>query len=123
MNCTYTEAVISKNSAAPASEGKRMPNTPKYMARRCASDRTAAGPARPWHATSIRRSTPTRVSDTTRGIYSAYDPFLVMGTNLRVQLTKSLKDFTSINNLLDRSYLVYCQHAGRMVNVGLRIRM
>jgi iron complex outermembrane receptor protein len=122
-NYNYTEAVISKNSVSTASEGKRVPNTPKHMgsASLIASRGRFSGMTTGRYVGATFSSDTS--SDTTKGVYGAYDPFFVWDASLGYQITPRVQVFANTNNLLDRSYFVYYLQAGRTVNVGLRIRM
>jgi outer membrane receptor for monomeric catechols len=62
-------------------------------------------------------------TDTTKGVYGAFDPFFEADVTVSVDVTRNLTFHVNAQNLLDRVYFNYYPVAGRLVFAGLRIRM
>ena len=62
-------------------------------------------------------------TDTTKGVYGAYDPFFSLDAGLSVPLGRHLVAEAGAENLLDRTYYSYYRSPGRLVSVRLRIRL
>ncbi len=62
-------------------------------------------------------------TDTTKGVYGAYDPFFSLDAGLSVPLARRLSLECSAENLLNRIYYSYYPSPGRLVSVRLRVRL
>jgi len=120
---TWSSAKITENPAAPASVDKRVPQVPAHVA--------AAGifvVRKRWSAALTGRyvsavfNTDTN-TDTTRGVYGAFDPYFEADASVTVDLTRRLSLQLSADNLLDRIYYSYYPVPGRLVFAGLRFRL
>lgn len=119
----WTYAEITRNPAIPESVGKKIPQVPEHNG----SLGLFASRGR-WNASATGRyvsavfSTDTN-TDTTKGVYGAFDPFFEADVTASVDLTRNLTFHVNVQNLLDRVYFNYYPVAGRLVFAGLRIRM
>jgi len=120
---TWTLAEITRNPAIPESVGKRIPQVPEHN--------TFLGlfaVRRRWSASLTGRyvsavfSTDTN-TDRTKGVYGAFDPFFEADGSLTVEVTRRAALSLSAQNLLDRVYFNYYPVPGRMVFIGVRIRL
>ncbi len=120
---TWTSAEITNNPAIPDSVGKRIPQVPEHGG----SLGLFASRGR-WNASASGRyvssvfSTDTN-TDTTKGVYGAFDPFFEADATVSVDVSRNLTFHVNAQNLLDRVYFNYYPVAGRLVFAGLRIRM
>jgi len=120
---TWTEAEITKNPAVPTSVGKRIPQVPAHNA----SLGLFAARGR-WNANVTGRYVSAVFSsdantDSTKGVYGAFDPFFEADASISVDVTRYLTFHVNVQNLLDRVYFNYYPVAGRLVFTGLRIRL
>ncbi len=120
---TWTLAEITANPAAPATVGKRIPYVPEH-----AGGLNLFLVRRRWGASLTGRyvsalfSTDTN-TDTTKGVYGAFDPFFVADASFSLELSRRISLYASVDNLLDRIYYSYYPAPGRMAFVGLRFRL
>ncbi|MGB9606834.1 MAG: TonB-dependent receptor, partial [Bryobacteraceae bacterium] len=120
---TWTLAEITSNPAAPASVGKRIPYVPEHS---CALSLFAV--RKRWNASVTGRYVSAQFSsdantDTTHGVYGAYDPYFVMDASFTFELTSRVALQVSGDNLFDRIYYSYSRAPGRLLFAGLRIRL
>lgn len=119
---SYTNAIISQNPFAANLVGKRIPFIPEHTA--------AASLLGAWRRLTgslnaryvgATFSTDTN-TDITRGVFGAYDPFLLVDASFGVEIGRSFTLFTNADNLLNRRYYQFFQSPGRAANIGLRWR-
>ena len=120
---TWTRAEITHNPAIPASVGKRIPYVPEhYASLSLFAVRNRWSGSLTGRYVSAMFSTDTN-TDTTKGVYGAFDPFFVADASLSVELTRQVSLQLSADNLLNRIYYSYYPVPGRLVFAGLRIRL
>ncbi|MGC8761508.1 MAG: TonB-dependent receptor [Bryobacteraceae bacterium] len=120
---TWTDARITENPAVPATAGKRVPFVPAHVASGTlfAFIRKASASVTGRYVTSMF-STDLN-TDTTKGVYGAYDPFFSLDAGLSVPVGQHLSVECSAENLLNRIYYSYYPSPGRLVSVRLRVRL
>ncbi|MCC6858886.1 MAG: TonB-dependent receptor [Bryobacterales bacterium] len=120
---TWTGAEITRNPAIPASVGRRIPQVPSHN--------TSLGlfaARRRWTASLTGRyvssvfSTDTN-TDTTKGVYGAFDPFFEADASVSVDISRRLAFQVSAENLLNRVYFNYYPVRGRLIFTGFRVRL
>lgn len=120
---TWTLAEIKANPAVPATVGKRVPYVPEHSGGLSLFlVRKRWGASLTGRYVSAMFSTDTN-TDTTRGVYGAFDPFFVADASFNIQLTGNMTFYVSADNLLDRIYYSYYPVPGRMVFAGLRFKL
>lgn len=112
-NYTYTNAKITKNSAVPATEGKRMTDIPRTMYNAGAD--LEYGPA---GASVIARYVGKRYgndtnNDTARNVKGVYDSYITTDVKLRYKLTSWATASFSVNNIFDEKYFSSTKSPGR----------
>ncbi len=120
---TWNDAAITRNDAKPATVGKRVPFVPSHLAggtlfaffRRVSASVTGRYVTRMFSSDLN--------TDTTKGVYGAYDPFFSLDAGLGVPLGRHLSVECSAENLLNRVYYSYYPSPGRLVSVRLRVRL
>ena len=118
---SYTHALITENTAGPASVGKRVTNVPWHQASgmllvsRGRLSGTLSG-----RYVSRAYGTDTN-ADVTTGVPSGFDPFFEAAASVGVQVTKQLEIQGGGENLLNRRYYESYIVPGRTVYLGLRI--
>jgi iron complex outermembrane recepter protein len=120
---TWNDAKITENPAVPDTAGKRVPFVPAH-----ATSGTLFAFFRHVNASVTGRYVSRMFSadlntDTTKGVYGAYDPFFSLDAGLGVPLGRHLSAECSAENLLNRTYYSYYPSPGRLVSVKLRIRL
>jgi iron complex outermembrane receptor protein len=120
---SYTAAIISQNPFAPEIVGKRIPFIPEHTAAASllGSWRRLTGSLSARYA-GATYSTDAN-TDTTRGVFGAYDPFFVVDASFGVDIGRGVTIFTNADNLLNRRYYQFFLSPGRAANIGLRWRM
>ena len=120
---SYTHAIISRNPAVPASEGKHVPYTPEHMAAGSfvmAHEKWAGSLSARYVSAPFSLDTN---ADTTKGVPGSYSPYFLADVSLAYQFHRHVQIFASADNLLDRQYYLSYLSPGRTLNAGLRIRM
>lgn len=120
---TWTLAEITANPAVPATVGKRIPYVPEHSAGLSLFlVRKRWGASLTGRYVSAVFSTDTN-TDTTKGVYGAFDPFFVADASFHIQLTGNIALYISVDNLFDRTYYSYYPVPGRMAFAGVRFRL
>ncbi len=120
---SYTNALITRNAASPATVGKPVTFIPEHMA-----SGQLIGIHAKWTGTLTGRysaavfSTDTGV-DTTKGVPGAYDPFFVMDSTVGYSINSRWQLFVTSENLLNRRYYLFYLSPGRTIYSGIRIRL
>jgi iron complex outermembrane receptor protein len=120
---SFTDAIISKNAAVPASEGKRVPYVPRHM-----SAVSAIAVRGKWSGSlSARHSgvifnTDTN-TDTTKDVPGSYNAAFTTDGSISYQAHRRLQLFVTGDNLFDRQFYLFYLNPGRTLNVGLRMRL
>jgi iron complex outermembrane receptor protein len=118
---SYTHALITENTAVPASVGKRVTNVPWHQASGMllvSRGRFSGTFSGRYVARAYGTDTNT---DVTTGVPSSFDPFFEATVSVAVQVTKRFAIQGGGENLLDRRYYESYIVPGRTVYVGLRI--
>ncbi|MFN7935172.1 MAG: TonB-dependent receptor [Bryobacteraceae bacterium] len=120
---TFTNSIITRNDALPATVGNWLPYVPKHTLTYLA---TAA--RNRWSITWNGRYVSTIFStdtntDTVKGVPGSYDPFFEMDATFGYQLHKHVQFILNADNLLDRRYYMSFITPGRSVFAGFRIRL
>lgn len=120
---SWSSAKITKNPAVPASVDKFVPQVPSHVA-----SMGVFAVRKRWQVALTARyvsavfNTDTN-TDTTRGVYGAFDPYFEADASVSFDLTRMLSFQLSADNLLDRVYYSYYPAPGRLVFAGLRFRL
>ncbi|BDC51171.1 TonB-dependent receptor [Bryobacterales bacterium F-183] len=120
---TYTQSVITRNDALPATIGRRLPYVPLHTVTYLA---TAA--RNKWSATWAGRYV-TNVftndvnSDVVRAVPGSYNLFFEMDATVTYQATRRISFVANADNLLGRRYYMFSLTPGRSVFGGVRFRM
>jgi iron complex outermembrane receptor protein len=120
---TWNDATILENPAIRETEGKRVTFVPAHVAsqslfgvfRRFSGSVTARYVSRMFSSD--------QNTDTTKGVYGAYDPFFVLDAGLNVPVGRHLSFECGAENLLNRTYYAYYPSPGRLVSLRLRIKL
>lgn len=120
---TFTNALITDNPSAPATNGKRVALVPRSVA----TFQVFVNRKR-WNLVASGRYfgkmfTNETNTDTTKGVQGSYDPFFDSDVTGNVRLSSRYEAFVSVLNLLDRRYYQFNRNPGRLVMVGFRIRL
>ncbi len=118
---SFTDAVIAKNPAVPASEGKRVPYVPSHMASLSAllsHGRWSGSIGARYAGTVFNTDTNT---DTTKGVIGSYNPYGLVDASVSVKVLQHLEVFASGDNLLDREYFLFYLNPGRTLTAGARV--
>jgi iron complex outermembrane receptor protein len=120
---TWNEARITENPAVPDTVGKRVPFVPAHVSAGSlfASMRRASASVTGRYVS--RMFSADLNTDTTKGVYGAYDPFFSLDAGLSVPLGPHVSVEAAAENLLNRTYYNYYPCPGRLVSVRLRIRL
>ena len=120
---TWTDAVITRNDATPASVGKRVPNIPEHMA----SGMLMAYYKRFTGSVTARFAGATYSSDlntdTTKGVMGAYDPAFTIDATAGYEINRHVTVYVNAENLANRLYYVYYVAPGRAVYGGIRLKL
>lgn len=123
LSYSWNDSTIRENPALPATIGKRLPFVPEhatggtlYTVFRRFNGSLTARYVSPMFATDQN-------TDTTKGVYGAYDPFFSLDAGLALPLGAHVSLECSGENLLDRIYYSYYPSPGRLVSVRLRLRL
>jgi iron complex outermembrane recepter protein len=119
---TFTDAVIVKNAAAPATVGKQVTFVPRHMAAgtlTAIAGRIAATATARYQSAVFATDTNT---DTVRNVPGAYDLFAEVDAAVTYTLTPRISLNASVENLLDRRYYLFYRNAGRLASGSLRLR-
>lgn len=119
---TYANAIITENSALPATIGRRLPYVPRHTATYLV---TAAKQhlVVTWAGRYVARTFSTDTNaDIVTGVPGSYNPFFEMDVTATYQLNKEMALFTNADNLLDRRYYQFFSTPGRSVFCGFRFR-
>lgn len=120
---TYTNSIITRNDALPATVGKRVPWVPRHTV---AYMVTAVRPK--WSATwtgrylSRQYSTDTN-TDVVRGVPGGYDPFFETDATFSYDVHRTLALIVNADNLFGRRFHLFYLTPGRTVLAGFRWRM
>ena len=122
-NYTYTDAIVTRNPATPASVGKRVLYIPEHMA-----SAQLLGHYGRWTGSLATRYAGATFGtdanlDTTKGVFGAYDPYLLTEASLGFQATRRLQVYSEGGNLLNRRYYVYYLAPGRTATIGFRLKL
>ena len=119
----FADAIITKNDALPAIVGNRA----LYLPEHSASGQLLGSRGRWSGSLTSRYSGATFNLDTnadvTKGVYTAYDPYFLLDSNLSCRLNQHLEIYIRGDNLLNRHYWLYDLATGRSVTGGVRIRL
>lgn len=120
---TWNDAAIAANPAVPQTAGKRVPFVPAHVAGATlfAFLRNASASLTGRYVSRMFSSDLN--TDTTKGVYGAYDPFFSLDAGLSVPFGRHLSVECSAENLLNRLYYSYYPSPGRLVSVRLRVRL
>jgi iron complex outermembrane recepter protein len=120
---TWNDAKIVENPAVPDTVGKRVPFVPAHVASQTlfASFRGVNGSVTGRYVS--RMFSADLNTDTTKGVYGAYDPFFSLDAGLSVPLGRHLSAEAGAENLLNRAYYAYYPSPGRLVSLRLRVRL
>ena len=120
---TWNDAKIVENPAVPDTVGKRVPFVPAHLASETlfASIRGVNGSLTGRYVS--RMFSADLNTDTTKGVYGAYDPFFSLDAGLSVPLGRHLSAEVSAENLLNRVYYAYYPSPGRLVSLRLRFHI
>ena len=120
---TFTDALITRNAAAPQSEGKRVPQIPRHMASALltASFGKFAGTVSSRYSSGIF-ATDTN-TDRTRHVQGSYDPFALADATLSYRLNDRIELYGQAENLAARTYYLFYLSPGRTVTGGVRLRI
>jgi iron complex outermembrane recepter protein len=123
VSYTWNDAAIRENPAVPDTVGKRVPFVPSHVTgpSLLGSFRRVTGSVTARYAS--RMFSADLNTDTTKGVYGAYDPFFLLDAGLSVPLGRHLSAEAGAENLLNRIYYSYYPSPGRLVTVRLRIRL
>ncbi|WP_345971871.1 TonB-dependent receptor [Sulfurimonas diazotrophicus] len=113
INYTYTDAKIVKNSAVPASEGKRVTYTPEHQFNLGMNVSKGA-----WSGSLIGSyvgdvTTKDDNSDTVKNVYGGFQSYFVADAKIAYDVQENLGISLAVNNLLDREYYQYYLMPGR----------
>ncbi|WP_321476863.1 TonB-dependent receptor domain-containing protein [uncultured Paludibaculum sp.] len=120
---TWNRATILANQAVPGAVGRLVPFVPQHV-----SSGSLFASSRRVNASVTGRYV-SRVfstdlnTDTTKGVYGAYDPFFTLDAGFTVPFGRHVSAECGAENLLDRIYYNYYPSPGRLVSVRLRIRL
>ncbi len=120
---TFTNSIITRNDALPATVGRRIPYVPKHTATYLV---TAA--RNRWSVTWSGRyvgdvfATDTN-TDLVSGVPGSWNPFFEMDTTVSYELTRRLSLIATADNILDRRYYINFITPGRTVFAGFRLRL
>lgn len=103
-NVTYNDSKITENSAKPATEGKRMTNTPQQMA-----NLGVQGNMGPWSGTLAghyvgKVYANDENKDVVSGVYGSYDAYFITDAKIAYRLKDKATVSLAVNNLGDRRY-------------------
>lgn len=118
---SYTDAIIAKNPAVPASEGKRVPYVPSHMtslSALLAKGRWSGSLSGRYAGTVFNTDTNT---DTTKDVIGSYNAFGLIDGSVSFRAHRHLSVFASADNLLNREYFLFYLSPGRTVNAGARV--
>lgn len=120
---TMTHAEITKNAAAPQTEGKRVTQIPRHLA----SGQLLAIYGK-WTGSLAGRYVGKHYSsetnnDTTKGVPGGYDPFFLADASATYSATPHSQIFVSAENLLNRRFYQFYRSPGRQVYGGIRIKL
>jgi iron complex outermembrane receptor protein len=120
---TWNDAKITKNPAVPDTVGKRVPFVPAHVTSGSlfAFFHKASGSLTGRYVSRIFSADLN--TDTTKGVYGAYDPFFSLDAGLSIPVGRHLTVEASAENLLNRVYYSYYPSPGRLASVRLRIRL
>ncbi|MEQ1910339.1 MAG: TonB-dependent receptor [Vicinamibacterales bacterium] len=118
---SFTDAIISKNTAVPVSEGKKVPYVPTHMSSLSAvlSKGKWSGSVSARYAGLVSNSDTN--ADTTRNVPGSYNPYFLMDASASYRVIQHLDVFASADNLLDRQYYLFYLNPGRALNLGARV--
>ncbi len=121
-NFTYNDAKITKNTAIPETEGKRMTYTPQKM-----FNIGLEGEKGPWSGSVIGSYVGDvylndKNLDTVNNVYGSYDPYFVLDAKLGYQIKKWLSASFAVNNILDRKYYQYYIMPGRKMYGEIKLQ-
>jgi len=119
---SYTDAKITENPANLLSVGKRVTFTPPQMASASflGSWKRLTGSVSGRYVAAIFSSDIN--SDTTKGVFGAYDPHFLADASFGVELGRGFSVFSNIENILDRKIYQFFLSPGRSANIGIRFR-
>ena len=111
-NFTYTDAIITENSAKPATVGKQLTDVPEIMFNAGAYFETG-----PFSGSVIGRYVGKRYSndenlDTTNYVFGSYDPFFVVDLKVSYALPEYATLSLSVDNVLNEQYYYYRKAPG-----------
>lgn len=120
---TWNRATIRDNPAVPQTVGKLVPFVPAHEAASTlfASFRRVDGSLTARYVSRLYSSDLN--TDTTKGVYGAYDPFFSLDAGFGLPIAPHVSLEISAENLLNRSYFAYYPVPGRLVFARLRIRL
>lgn len=120
---TWNNAEITENPAIPDTVHKRIPFVPAQLASATlfAFIRGASASVTGRYVTRMFSSDLN--TDTTKGVYGAYDPFFSLNAGFSVPLRRRISLECGGENLLNRIYYSYYPSPGRLVSVRLRVRL
>ena len=112
-NLTYTDARITKNSASPLSEGKRITYMPDIM-----FNLGAVAEHGPFTFSVTGRYVGKRYSDDqnrdqVNNVYTSYDPFVTADAKVSYKVTNFAKVAVAVNNIAGETHFEYYKIPGR----------
>jgi len=118
---SFTDAIILRNPAVPASEGKQVPYVPSHMTSLSVlmSRGRATGSLSARYAGTVFNSDTN--TDTTKGVIGSYNPYGLVDGSVAFKAHRHLEIVANGDNLLNRSYYLFYLNPGRTVNVGARV--
>jgi iron complex outermembrane receptor protein len=120
---TYTNSIITRNDALPATVGKRVPYVPRHTAAY-----SATVSRQKWSLTWTGRYVSRMYStdgntDVVRGVPGGYDPYFVTDATASYDVNRHLTFIVNADNLIGRRAHVYYLTPGRAVFAGFRWRL
>jgi iron complex outermembrane receptor protein len=119
----WNDAVIVENRALPDTVGKRVPFVPAHTATtslfafvRSANAFVTGRYVSRMYSTDLN-------TDTTKGVYGAYDPFFTLDAGVSVPIGPHISVELSADDLLNRIWYGYYPCPGRLVFARLRLRL
>ncbi len=113
LNYTYQRAIISKNTANAASEGKQVQQVPKHLLNFGLDYQKGKWRGNLTGSYASKRYNSDDNSDVVSGVYGSYDPYFIVSIGAEYQWDKDNTVTFGVNNLFDRQYYSYYVAPGR----------
>lgn len=122
VNYTYNNAKVVRNSANPATEGKKLTLVPKEMFNIGAEFMRGPFMGRIVGRYAGKRYNNDLNSDRTNNVFTSYDPFFVADAKISYGITKRVTASVAVDNIFDRDYFSYYRAPERKWYGELTIR-